>query len=258
MSNNLFRTTCIAAILVLSFQALGQQKREREIKPNKILNFQFAYTYNEPSADLVKRFGTFHGAGFGLLLKGKKNFVYAIDATYYFGDEINENNFLSNLTNSSGVITNTGGYPAEYTITMRGLGLQAKFGKVFPLSELNRNSGIVLMAGGGFMSHHINITTNNNDIAPLTDDYKKGYDRLSMGPAISQTLGYYFHSKNRYINFYVAFDCTQAFTSSVRKYNYDLREADTQNRTDLIWSLKFNWMIPMYLTTKEEDEFQYR
>ena len=63
---------------------------ENSDKPfaNKILNFQFSYTYNEPGGDLLRRFGAFHGAGGGLLLKTKRNFVYAADATYYFGENI--------------------------------------------------------------------------------------------------------------------------------------------------------------------------
>ncbi len=249
---------CIATIFLKPADILAQQKRADDMKPNKIFNFQFHYTYHEPSADLSKRFGTMHGAGFGFLFKTKGNFIYSLDGAYLFGDVIKENNFLLNLTNSNGVITNTGGYPADYSLTMRGIQLYAKFGKVFPLSVLNRNSGIMLMAGPGFFSHHINITTNNNDIAPLTDEFKKGYDRLSMGPALSETVGYYFHSKNRFINFYAAFDMTQAFTQSVRKYNYDLMSADTKQRLDMMWGIRFAWMIPMYLTTKEEDEFHYK
>ncbi|MFN5665506.1 MAG: hypothetical protein ACK461_10040 [Bacteroidota bacterium] len=225
---------------------------------NKILNFQFSYTYNEPGGELLRRFGAFHGAGGGLLLKTKRNLVYAADATYYFGENIKENSIFFNLTNSSGFITNTGGFPAEITVNMRGFAFSGKFGKIFPLTPFNLNSGIIVMLGAGMFAHHISIYSQRNDVAPLTEDMKKGYDRLTRGPALHQTIGYYFHSKNRFINFYAGFDFTQAFTQSVRGYNYDTRMPDTDQRTDLLWSFKFGWLIPMYLNIKEEKEFYYR
>jgi len=259
MQRFLFTLFLLLAFLPKPYAQQEQQPKKPETEfANKILNFQFVYTYNVPGDDLAKRFGPFHGAGAGMLFKTKRNFLYSFDANYYFGGKINEDTIFRNLVNSSGYIMNTGGYPASYSVSMRGLSSSVRFGKLFPVSDINRNSGIFVMGGVGILAHNISIITRNNDVATLTDDMKKGYDRLTRGFTINETVGYYHHSHNRFINFYLGLDCTQGFTQSVRKFNYDTMLPDTEKRLDLMWSIKFGWMIPMYLTTKGQDEFNFR
>jgi hypothetical protein len=97
-----------------------------------------------------------------------------------------------------------------------------------------------------------------NNVPSLTDDLKKGYDRLSMGFATTQFIGYYFQSKNRRINFYLGLDIMEAFTQNKRGFNYDQMAFDNGQHTDLFYGPRIGWMIPIYLTTKDQDEFYYR
>lgn len=233
--------------------------REEKDKADNIFNFQFHYTYVEPGGDLSKRFGEFHNAGAGVLFKSQRNWLISLDASYQFGSKVKDNNIFVNLTNSNGTVMTANGGAAAYSVGQRGFSTFLKAGKLFPVSWRNANSGIAVMAGAGVYYHKINITTTNGTVPTLTDDYKKGYDRLSMGPALTEFVGYYHHSHNRFYNFYIGIDCMQAFTQSVRKFNYDTMLPDTEKRLDLTFGARIGWMIPVYLRSNSgNDEFEFR
>jgi hypothetical protein len=246
-------------LLLLSIQVSAQKTERSQRLGDNIFNFQFHYTYVLPEGDLTERFGNFHNLGFGILYKSHKKWILAADASYQFGSDVKDLNFLYNLTNSTGVVMNNSGVAANYSIGMRGFSVFGKVGYLFPLTARNPNSGIIVLAGAGIYYHKINIATTNNDIPTLTEDLKKGYDRLSMGPALTQFVGYSYHSPNRFYNFFIGFDFMQAFTQSVREYNYETQLPDTEKRTDITVGGRIGWMIPIYLRTKNKDnEYEYR
>lgn len=238
---------------------ISQNKKgiEKSVAVNKIMNIQFHYTYEFPGGDLASRFGNIHSIGSGGIFKTKKNWLYAFDASYQFNNDVKEN-IIYNLTNSSLTISNSSGTPGLVNVGQRGLAIFGKAGKLLPLSQENKNSGIVIMAGGGFYSHKINISTPQNNIPTLTDDLKKGYDRLTMGFAFTEFIGYQFQGRNRRINFYLGVDLIQAFTKSARGFNYDQMAYDDKSRLDYLLGPRIGWMIPIYMTTKEQDEFYYK
>lgn len=246
-------------LLLIGMRASAQLIEQPRNWGDNIFNFQFHYTYNLPEGDLTQRYGPFHNLGFGILYKNHKRWILAADASYQFGNKVKDLDFLYNLTNSNGVILNSSGVAANYNVGMRGFSVFGKVGYLFPLTSRNPNSGIVVLAGAGVYYHKINISTPNNDIPSLTDDLKKGYDRLSMGPALTQFVGYYYHSPNRFYNFFIGVDLMQAFTQSMRAYNYDTRLPDTEQRTDITLGGRVGWMIPIYMRTKNKDnEYEYR
>jgi hypothetical protein len=223
-----------------------------------IFNIQFHYSYVLPEGDMISRFGNFHNVGFGGLYKTQHNLVLGFDASYQFGTKIKDYSFLQELTNSSGVILNSSGNPAVYSVGMRGFSFFGKIGYILPIGWRNPNSGIMFLAGAGMYYHKMNISTTGT-IPSLTEDMKKGYDHLQKGPAISQFVGYYYNSPNRYYNFFIGVDFMQAFTQSVRKYNYETRLPDTQKYVDMNVGLRFGWMIPLYLKASNlENEYQFR
>lgn len=245
----------VATLSMLTVCAQTENKKSA----NRIVNIQFHYTLMNPEMDLANRFGLIHNIGTGGLYKTSGNWLFGGDVSYQFGSEVKEQFLLFNLTNSVGTVMNTAGSPASFVVGMRGLNGFLKIGKVFPVTWKNQNSGIVVMAGAGMYYHKINISATRNDIPTLTEDLKKGYDRLSSGPAFNQFVGYYFHSHNRYINFYIGLDVMQAFTKSIRGYNYDTRQYDNQQRFDMTVGARLGWMIPIYLEGKSDtDEFEYK
>lgn len=245
-------------LLGMIFAAQGQNAENRKITGDPIFNIQFHYTYVWPEGDMLRRFGNFHNLGFGGLYKTQHNLLLGFDASFQFGSEIKDYSFLNQLTNSSGVVMNSSGNPAVYSLGMRGFSGFGKIGYVIPVGWRNPNSGIMLLAGVGMYYHKINISTDGN-IPTLTEDLKKGYDHLQKGPALSQFVGYYYNGPNRFYNFFIGVDITEAFTQSVRQYDYASRTPDTEKYFDMNIGARIGWMIPIYLKAKNNDnEYQYR
>lgn len=225
---------------------------------DRIFNIQFHYTYMMPEGDMVRQYGPFHNIGFGGLFKTERNLVLGFDASYQFGHKIKDYSFLDQLTNSSGVLMNSAGNPATYSVSMRGFSAFGKIGYLIPVTWRNLNSGILVLGGVGMYYNKMNISTTGT-IPTLTEELKKGYDRLRQGPALSQFVGYYYNSPNRYYNFFIGIDFTEAFTKSVRKYDYATRMPDEGKYMDMNIGARIGWMIPLYMRAKSlENEYQFR
>jgi hypothetical protein len=256
-----FRHIYLAIILFVFScyaQAQGNKKERKYSLSNKIADINIGYNYQVPSADLINRFGNFNSIYIGASLKTRGQWFMSIEANYMFGSEIKEVNILNNVSNSSGVINDMSGNPGKYSVGMRGYGFYGRIGRIFPISRYNKNGGFLAMAGAGYMFHWINFNIPQDNIPQIGPDYQKGYDRLSAGLAYNLFAGYMFHSQNRLLNFYAGVDLTNAYTQSVRGYNFDEMKKDEANRFDQIISLRFGWLIPIYLNTKDENEFEYK
>jgi hypothetical protein len=252
----------IVVPMLLTGHLMAQHKKEPSIEmmgaPSPILDFRVNYTYQYPDGDMAHRFGNMHNIGAAFFYKTKSNLCADLELGYQFGSVVKEPGLLYYLTNSTGYVMNTGGYPANYYLSERGMNFTGRVGKIFPLSVNSPNSGILIMIGGGYYLHKIYINTKSNDIPTLTADLKKGYDRLTGGWGISEFVGYIFHSESRYVNFYIGMELVQAYTKSLRGYNYDQMATDTKQRYDAALGFRFGWILPIYLNSKDEDEFMFR
>jgi hypothetical protein len=85
-----------------------------------------------------------------------------------FGGDVKETGILDSLRNSDYRIIGINGAYSNITISQRGYFLLAKGGKVFPVFKRNRNSGIMVSGGVGFMQHKIRIAVPDNNV-PLLD-----------------------------------------------------------------------------------------
>lgn len=247
-------------ILIISGNESKGQNPDKYLFSNKIFNLQFLYNYHVPSGDIAKTYGNFNSVGTGGMFKLKNNWIFTGEFNYVFGADILKPQLFDNLITSgtNGYISSIGGAPANYSVNMRGYTGFVKGGRLFAWNKNNMNSGIMINAGIGFIQHRINIQTQQIDIPQLDVNYKKGYDRLSSGVAFSEFIGYSYQSQNRLINFYLGLEFIQSRTINRRGYNYDERAFDTGVKKDFTTSFKFGWMIPIYLNTKEENEFQFR
>ena len=72
------------------------------------------------------------------------------------------------------------------------------------------------------------------------------YDRLTSGIQLSQFIGYQHMSNNRLTNFYFGFDFLQGFTKGRRDYQIDLMGPANEKRIDLLWGIKFGWIVPVF------------
>jgi hypothetical protein len=198
-----------------------------------------------PYGDISQRFGPNLNVGGAFIYKTKKNWLLGIESNYMFGRNVRED-VLSQLKTVNGSVIDNQGFPADLRVSERGLGVHLIFGKVFKVLSTNPNSGLMVMVGGGYLQHKVNLYDAQQRIAAIKGDLKYGYDRLTNGFSTSQFLGYLFLSENKLLNFYFGVEAYQAVTTSVRKLNYDTGLADTKQRLDLLYGIRFGWILPLY------------
>ncbi len=209
-----------------------------------------------PGGDLADRYGLAFSASPGVWYKSSGNWLFNAEFSYIFGTDVKiKDSLFKHLETSGGFIIDGNGIPADVVTYERGFNLKAQFGKLIPAFGYNRNSGLFFTAGGGYLRHSIYITVLENTASQLNGDYRKGYDRLTGGISLNQTIGYIHLSNRHVVNFFAAFEFTEAFTKSLRDYDFDLMKADTQNRTDLMFGIKIGWIIPLY--GKAPKEYYY-
>lgn len=212
----------------------------------------FSYAYQMPAGDLSQRFGNSSAIQLNLDFKTRKQWVFGVSGSYFFGKEIREKAIFDSLTTTSGNIIDQSGQYADIRLYERGFTVSANAGRLFAFKKPNPNSGILLNIGLGFMQHKIRIETIGNNVPQLTKEYKKGYDRLSNGILLTENLGYLYLSNNRLVNFYFGFECMQGFTKNRRSYDYDLMKQDSKKRLDILYGGKIAWILPLYKKAPQE------
>lgn len=210
-----------------------------------------SFGYYFPSGDLINRFGNNSAVQLNVDFKTKYNWILGINGSYLFGKEVKESLFDS-IATSSGAIINQDGQFADIRLYERGFTISGTIGRLIAFKKPNPNSGIIINVGIGFMQHKIRIETVGNDVPQLSKEYKKGYDRLSNGFLLTESIGYLYLSNNRLANFYIGFDCMQGFTQNRRSFDYDLMKRDTRKRVDILYGARITWILPLYKKAPQE------
>ena len=118
-------------------------------------------------------------------------------------------------------------------------------GKLIPLGSFERNSGLLITGGLGFMQHKLKFTFQRTVLPQLENNYYKGYDRLTNGLMVRGFFGYQRIDPKGRMNFYAGMELLNGFTKNRRSYNYDTRKADTELRNDMLLGLKIGIMISL-------------
>ena len=208
--------------------------------------FKFSYALQFPQQDLAKRFGYNSSGGLDFTVKTKHGLILGAAGTFIFGNQIKENGILDSVRNSSGWIINQNGIPSTVRLFERGFAVYLSIGKMFHVFAPNPNSGIVVYGGPAYLYHKIKINDIGHQAPQLLDAYLKGYDRLSAGFGAHEFIGYYYFGNKRLINFFGGIELTEAFTKSLRGYNYDLMQPDTAMRKDILFGIRVGWILPLY------------
>jgi hypothetical protein len=223
---------------------------------SSISMFEFHYGLLAPGADLKDRFGLTTNFGLGFLRKTQKNYIVGIEVNYISGSNVKEKYVIDGLRTERNQIINTNGNYADVRMFERGFSTYARFGKVFPVFGTNKNSGILLIAGIGYLQHKIHIEVLDDNVPGLFKENKKGYDRLTDGISIQQFIGYqYIHSRYLY-NFYAGFDISQSFTKNRRDWDIYAQRKLTESRTDLLNGFRVGLIIPIYKRMPKEFYFR--
>jgi len=253
-----FFTTCF----------FGQTKQNpNDIDSASIIPFfGVSYAIQFTGNDMAKRFNTNYNVGGNFTYKTKKNWIYGFKGNFIWGGNVKQTNILDNIAQRNGFINSNGKYEEEILMTddngtetkvflgERGSSFFAFGGKVFSVLAPNSNSGFMIYGGAGLLQHKISIKFQDKIVA-LSDNYKKGYDRFSMGFALNGFVGYLLMSDNRIFNFYGGFDITQGWTKNMRKFNFDTQKYDNKIYSDLLYGFRVGWIIR--LNKRDKEQFYY-
>ncbi|MCB0514687.1 MAG: hypothetical protein R2798_04190 [Chitinophagales bacterium] len=240
----------LLVVLIFSTRTLAQQGTFAE--NGNIILFPVSYGISVPVGDLAERFGVFSEAGVSIYRKTAKNWLWGAEGNYKFGTQVKEPGLAQNLYTAQGTISAIDGTPAEMAFEMRGGSLYFNVGHFFGYRPF---SAWFVLGGVGFLQHQIYVNNQGRAIPQLESPYSKGYDRLSNGLALQQSVGYMHLSSRNHLNFYLRLELEEAFTQNRRSFNYDTRTAETTGRFDMAICLKFAWVLPVYTGIRESDYY---
>jgi len=248
---NFVEKTEMKKILLLSllFVLCSYAQSQVSIKDSSVFSTMLhaTYAYQIPGGDMAKRFGNNSAVGGGFQLKTKKNWLFGAECNYLFGEKVkDEMNIVSRISTSDGFLITADGEYADVFFSEQGFIIGLKAGKIIPVLNPNPNSGILLTVQPGFIQHKIKITNPSNTVPALRGDYKKGYDEMTNGVALTEFIGYWYMGNRRLVSFYAGFEFTQAFTKCRRAYNFNTMSRDTEQKYDFFYSLRIGWLIPLY------------
>jgi hypothetical protein len=213
-----------------------------------------SYGYMTTRGDLATKFGNLNHVGIFTGYKTKRNWVYGLESNFLFGNKVYLNNMFSALLDDKGNITDANGEVGIVVVSARGFNSNLTIGKVFPILSPNKNSGLYFNFGIGVLAHKYRIDTQEQVIPELELNYRKGYDRFSMGPNISQFIGYALMSNKGLINLYGGFYAQQGFTKNQRTIFFDQPNITVPTSTmyDYQFGFKFGWFVPIYKRIPDE------
>lgn len=251
-------TVCLTCMLCFSVSAQNQIKVSKVDSAGFIFYTGANYSYQLVRGDFQNESTDIMCIGLDLGLKTKSNWSFDVDFGYFFSGKVKGTDSLFRLiTNQIGSIMDGDGVPADIDVDQRAWTLQANIGKIFPISKYHRNSGIQTKIGAGTMQRYIFIKNPENKVAALNNEYKKGYDRLTIGFSLHQYIGYINLSKTKYTCFYAGVELTETFSHRQREWDFSLMGKDNRSFTDIMIGFKIGWIIPLY-KKEYQDTFYFR
>ena len=243
---NMRKILVIILLIIIQVPFSGKcQTDESQPKPDRLTALFPTFTYQWPGGDLADRFGNSSAIGPGFLYKTTANWIWWADGNFLFGSRMREDSLLHNLLTSEGGIINEEGYFAGVSLFERGFYASGRLGKLIPLFGSNKNSGLLIMAGAGYLQHKIRIQVKENSVPQLRGDYLKGYDRLTDGFMIDQFIGYMYAGENKLANFFAGIEIIESWTQNRRSMDFDTMRRDDRKRFDMLTGFKIGWIIPL-------------
>ncbi len=226
----------------LSLTLISQNLRDTTI----LIPFvNFSYSPQIPGGDFAKRFGFTNNIGINIGFKTAKNWQLELEGNFLFSKNIKEPNVLAFLQTSEGYIIDRYGDAANVLMYERGFTESIIIGKLTPFKGTNKNSGLMIKLGIGFMHHKIRIENQDDKVPALTKKNLVYVDRLTMGLALKQYIGYQHFGDGKLTNFNIGLEVTEGFTQGMRDYQFGYGEY-REKRTELLLGIRLGWLIPVY------------
>jgi len=246
---------CLLFIAILLLYNTSDLKAQISLKDSSAFAglISLSYSYQFPGGDLADRYGNNSTIGPSFSIKTKSNWIVGLDFNFIFGNNVKlYDQIVKSVAPPDGYVIARDGTITDVKMFERGFQTSFKLGKIIPLFNVNPNSGLLIMGSCGYLQHNIRIEVDNNNTPQLMGDYARGYDRLSGGLSISEFFGYIYLSDKKLTNFYAGIEFTQAWTHSMRDYNFDTMQKDDSQKFDKLIGIKIGWIFPLYKRSPEK------
>jgi len=259
-SNIKFLLTTLLFTGIISMSSAQQNNEEKEtikpiFEPNNALIISPYYMAQLPFADMGKRFGLSNQVGLTFMYKMKKNWMIGAEGGFIFGTKLRENYVLDKISNANGQFTGQTNDLITVRPNMLGGIFKVQIGKLIPFSKKYPDAGLLLITGIGFLQHKISINVRENILPQLDKTYRKGYDRMSNGPALSQFIGGIFMERRKMYSFYGGIQFDVGFTQNRRAFDfYEMKKLEDK-RIDFMIGFKLGWILPIFLQASEKEYF---
>jgi hypothetical protein len=259
---------CTTALTAQKNDRERQKERRKQLrdarygineKGNSPMGFliDFSYGVQLPMADMTENFKYNFALGGKVQYILSNNLAFGLVGDWQFIDDI-KTDVVANLREEEGFLVDKFGQLGDVQLGQRGFFLGASVSYLIPISKNYRRSGVEVRFEGGYQQHWVRIEVLGGEVAGLTPEYKKGYDRMTTGPAFRQYIGYRHLDRNRLLNFFGGFDFMQAFTQNRRGFNFDTGRADTRNRIDMLVGVRVGLTLPLYIYTPDtQDDMRF-
>lgn len=238
-------STLLLLLILLPLYGRSQQSVQDSSVSMGLL--EVTYRGGIPGGDWGDRFGFMSSLGIQTGYKLHRNYYISAGLQILFGDAVTESDILDPILDSSGLLIGNEGILTEYRINAAGLLVPLTIGKVIPIfPSHNPNSGIYIELGGQYLRHRVGFEAYDDDVVQITGEYKKGYDRLTAGFGVRQSVGYTYFDNRGYVNLSIGVDFSQTFTRGQRSIQFDTGEPYNDSFVDLLSGIRFSWTYPIY------------
>ncbi len=239
----------VVVLILISFNLTLAGAQDDSLS-NSVVWGKLEYGITHPFGVLAQRFGQGFGLGVGGAYLSQGGLFFGADYRLLFGNQVKED-VLQNLrtTDGGGIIGRDQRF-AEVFLRQRGHLGRLEIGYFLGKKTMFRRSGLMLALGMGWLQHKIRIVDDFDAVVQVLPPNDRGYDRLTTGISIQQSIKYLYLSDTRLINFFIQLGLIQAFTKDRRGVAYYDPSITFGSRTDLMLSGSIGWIIPLYLHKK--------
>jgi hypothetical protein len=146
--------------LLLFFNLIATEAVKSQVNVNDSVISAFVlsvvYSYQIPGGDMADNYGTNSTIGPAFTFKTSKNWMWSAEINFIFGSNVkNLNKIIESISTPDGNLIGQNGLYALYQSYERGFTILGKFGKLFPVFDINPNSGLFFSLGAGYIQHKI-------------------------------------------------------------------------------------------------------
>lgn len=234
-----------------------EHKKKKHFEPNSAILFAPVYTAQFPFGDMQDRYGFNSLFGFAIHYKTKKNWLVGLEGNFLFGTTVRQGYVLDNISTATGQFVSQNNDLVRINPQEQGANVKFNFGKIIPFSEKFPDAGLLIMTGAGLLQHKMIFDVKKESLPQLDKTYRKGYDRMCLGPVFSQFIGGIFLERRRFISVYGGLQFDIGYTQNMRPYDFYSRAKLTEKRLDMFLGIKVGWIIPYFLQTSSKEYYYY-